>query len=93
VLGHWSLFPHQFDSWFGDPGGFALGTFRRFTEFVVAELEPAFFAGGYFDYRLILHVLEGLQEMLQIFDGVFTGLIGETGDLGDGHGAVEKHGD
>jgi hypothetical protein len=31
--------------------------------------------------------------MLEIFDGVFAGLVGETRDFGHGHGMLEQHGD
>jgi hypothetical protein len=93
VLGHWSFFPHQLDAWFGNPSGFAFWALGGFAEFVFAEFEAAFFAGGYFDDRFVVGVLERLEEMLEVFDGVFAGLIDEARDFGDGHGAVEEHGD
>jgi hypothetical protein len=85
------LFANEFDSRFRDPRRFAFRALGRLPQFVVAEFEAALFAGSHFNYWFVFGVLERLEQMLEVFDGVFAGLIGETSNLRDGHRTVEEH--
>lgn len=82
----------QTDARFGDPGAFALRAFGGFAQLGRAELESAFFASGGVDARLVFGMFEGLKQVREVFGGIFSGLFGEAGDFGDGHGMVEEHG-